>query len=1160
MALIVKDRVKVSSTTTGTGSLTLGSAEDGFQAFSTIADGNTTYYCIKDGSGNNAWEVGIGTISASGGTLARTTILSSSNSNNVITLGSGSHTVFTTYPASKSSFNDQGVTPTFTVSGDTVAAGDPVALNSDGTVTKIAQTTSYNTNMAQLYNSSSTVSGVYGYEYDEANNTVIVLYKNDSSYSTARAGTLNDNTGVITWGTEVVLRSTTIYTQEGVGCLTSGLHSGTLKYYYVQHENSSYTAVWAGWFTVSGTTITNTGTPYQMSSFGSYTSNKHLYCCFDKNQQILVAFYSTYISGTSENFNMGWLQPTGSGYQRWNGGGWGYEQQEAGFRTGLPIVMHWDATASKIVLTRCKNDTQELSLSRVDANSGYGVYSLSYDTDITTGSAYDQVTPMGSVYDANNGRSIICGRDNSSPFYKWIFVCCELSGSGSSWVTTTHETTDLIDTGSTYTGDSWYQSKLNYLAQDGNVYKSYMDSDDSNKWKQCKVTLNTSTGFTAATHEMDAQTLYSTTYPFVSLGVKNGYDVAIYKYTGNPLNAYSGKSETTSNVNDYIGIAVDGAAASSDTLVSIEGSINSNNSGLTINSGVWVTDNGAVGASGTLNIGTAIAGNKVRLHSAKSGLFSLTAGENLDIGSSVGVNSSGEAMKATNSVGTGVDVGDSYQWGVSGSPIYASGSRGGLTYAGNNTWVQTYQDDNGYCVYRCLQLSGSTWTEGASVNFYTNTSASSDVTTGYDNNGNLCVAIACSRYNTDYGQVQIYTVSGTTLTYVSSQTLASNRFYNLGSNPAIKIYWSTFNARTISSQDVAGSFWVLGSQAGINWWDSSTTCFQSVYFTGTDWTVSSGGSGYTSSGIQYWWENNNQMDMCFNTKADKPYAYIATRQYGRSGVWGIAKIYPTSDTSMAYNDGGWTANSDSADKNVGITCNFSTYAASDDDTYGRIIVAVADNDGNVCMESFQDSSSGSTTYGQVATNSNKTAIQSGLGSNMNAITSFIDTEANKIVLAYGYESGTTRRIYYGLVDIGTTTSTVFNNPSQFTEYFDAWYEDGNSWTIVAFAKGEEVNNQRLLNNFFYGSHGTNKGTIRPMGVQRNNYADSFIGVAQATVTSGNPVNVQVIGSRDTKQSGLTAGLRVVVNKTTGALGTVKAIGSNEKEVGVALSSTDFLIK
>jgi hypothetical protein len=96
MALVLANRIQVSTTTTGTGTLTLGAAINGFQDFSVIGDGNTTYYTITD---NNDWEVGIGTYTASGTTLSRDTVLESSDSGNKINFGAGTKSVFVSYPA-----------------------------------------------------------------------------------------------------------------------------------------------------------------------------------------------------------------------------------------------------------------------------------------------------------------------------------------------------------------------------------------------------------------------------------------------------------------------------------------------------------------------------------------------------------------------------------------------------------------------------------------------------------------------------------------------------------------------------------------------------------------------------------------------------------------------------------------------------------------------------------------------------------------------------------------------------------------------------------------------------------------------------------------------------------------------------------------------------
>ena len=107
MALVLKDRVKETTTTTGTGTLTLSGAVTGFQAFSVIGNANTTYYTISS-SGSSEFEVGIGTYTLAGTLLARTTILASSNSNAAVNFSAGVKDVYVVYPAGKSVNLDAG--------------------------------------------------------------------------------------------------------------------------------------------------------------------------------------------------------------------------------------------------------------------------------------------------------------------------------------------------------------------------------------------------------------------------------------------------------------------------------------------------------------------------------------------------------------------------------------------------------------------------------------------------------------------------------------------------------------------------------------------------------------------------------------------------------------------------------------------------------------------------------------------------------------------------------------------------------------------------------------------------------------------------------------------------------------------------------------------
>jgi hypothetical protein len=132
MALVLADRVQETSTTTGTGTLTLAGAVAGFQSFSVIGNANTTYYCITEAS-TGAWEVGTGTYTSSGTTLSRATVYASSNAGSLVNFTSGALTVFCTYPASQSVIPSTfasppalgSTTPNSVYSSDGVTGGIP---------------------------------------------------------------------------------------------------------------------------------------------------------------------------------------------------------------------------------------------------------------------------------------------------------------------------------------------------------------------------------------------------------------------------------------------------------------------------------------------------------------------------------------------------------------------------------------------------------------------------------------------------------------------------------------------------------------------------------------------------------------------------------------------------------------------------------------------------------------------------------------------------------------------------------------------------------------------------------------------------------------------------------------------------------------------------
>lgn len=161
MPLVLADRVKETTTTTGTGAVTLAGAATGFRSFAAVGNGNTTYYAIVD-TAAGAWEVGLGTYTASGTSLSRDVVLSSSNAGSKVSFGAGTKDVFVTQPAGKTVFSDgtnaSGTWP-ISISGNAAT----VSSITSGQVTTALGYTPYNSSNPAGYTSNTgTVTSVSG--------------------------------------------------------------------------------------------------------------------------------------------------------------------------------------------------------------------------------------------------------------------------------------------------------------------------------------------------------------------------------------------------------------------------------------------------------------------------------------------------------------------------------------------------------------------------------------------------------------------------------------------------------------------------------------------------------------------------------------------------------------------------------------------------------------------------------------------------------------------------------------------------------------------------------------------------------------------------------------------------------------------------------------
>ena len=159
MALVLKDRVKETTSTVGTGTYALSGAVAGFQSFGVIGNANTTYYAITDGTD---WEVGIGTYTASGTTLSRDTILESSNAGSAVNWAFGVKDIFVTYPAERAVYLNGAGTAVDALDVTTLDAATANITTANITAGTVSTTPTSNTDLVnKLYVDTLVSSGIH---------------------------------------------------------------------------------------------------------------------------------------------------------------------------------------------------------------------------------------------------------------------------------------------------------------------------------------------------------------------------------------------------------------------------------------------------------------------------------------------------------------------------------------------------------------------------------------------------------------------------------------------------------------------------------------------------------------------------------------------------------------------------------------------------------------------------------------------------------------------------------------------------------------------------------------------------------------------------------------------------------------------------------------
>lgn len=235
MALVLADRVLETTTSTGSGTITLAGATAGYQSFSVVGNGNTTFYVIAAQSGTD-WEVGIGTYTASGTTLSRDTVLSSSAGGAKVTFSSGTKNVFVNYPAGRAVYGGEQGTVTISSLSATSAVISNLAATS-ANITTLTGTTISATNMGaqattQFQAASANITTVTGTTAGFTSASITTVSGTTAGFTSASITTVTGTTAGFTSANITTVTGTTgtfTTSSDAIGNLRNIPSAGTAK-------------------------------------------------------------------------------------------------------------------------------------------------------------------------------------------------------------------------------------------------------------------------------------------------------------------------------------------------------------------------------------------------------------------------------------------------------------------------------------------------------------------------------------------------------------------------------------------------------------------------------------------------------------------------------------------------------------------------------------------------------------------------------------------------------------------------------------------------------------------------------------------------------------------------------------------------------------------
>ena len=1123
MALVVKDRVKDTTTTTGTGTITLAnSPPNGYQAFSSLGDGSTTYYAIEDADKTD-WEVGIGTYTLSGHTLARTTVLASTNSNNAISLSSGEHTVFCDYPSGKAFLSDEGIDKTFTASG-TVTAGKPMQLKTDGTAEQILKdvtTTNYD---PQDATSEHTITGsdhwyTSGVEYNSTAGVLLFSNSNNSTYYPMITPATANADGTLNMGTSTIVESTVTYG----GYVTSNTQANEFLYTWSWAGNTQGVRMKAG--TIGGTSTAPTVTLGSMVQQDDrytyyintcYDSNVDRYCTAfyqsNDNGQTMgeVYAYTTSVSGTTptlQNANGTRI------FTSYNGSG-GYSSQMT--------LCAFDASANRVLvrvngLTSDGGSTYKVMLQTIEVTttgiSGASNTPVHLDSTLSSSSPHAQSEATGCLKYDPDGERMLVGyalRGASDALTRGKLKLANVSSTSCALGAETTVGSDPcknlafgydenIDKFGIYISSGSFGTTCDF-------YNMTYDGSD-NITLSSKVVVNGSYGYRINNNTGTIMPYVPTVFAMYS-AITNSTTTFLYSFQSKQV-------VTTFNfdADRYLGVASTSATNGNEVQVNMpDKSINVDQTGLTIGEEYFTDNEGAV-------------------RPFYSGGASLTTGEYL-----------GTAVSATDlqlkETPTEL-IGNSAVSITKGDPVVVE-SDGNFSKVRNVSQTTTYTYSKG---------TETELVEGNMLN---------TVQSCYDANANRFVVAYMDGDDSNHGKAIVVSTSGTTpsVTVTGTFIAATN-----GGEYPIPVYDSTNNKTVI--------IYSKGSDSSKGASVVATVGASSISF-GTEVLYNSSSNGGFGSRQAYFDEANEKIVLFGKDQSNSNYptVWIGTVS-GTSITWGSAVVVESAgitDTLAAqYSSGSekglfvWKDSNPYGQAIVGTVSGTSmTFGSKLQFTTENINSSFAGKGNPLCYDSGADKflflyqiSSGDDGEGIVFTISS-TSVTAGSETNLHDNWGNTNTigksDFGKIPIIYKDSSEDT---YYAEVTItGTTPSlsgaAVLNSG---TTYFNGLSLDTTQGDIKLLATYEDSSNDMAST------------VIVPNGTRTatgpNLTTENYIGIAKSSSSAANKTAIITVdGGVDSNQSELTAGQLYYV-QTDGTISTTA--GSPSVVAGIGLSATELLV-